>query len=221
MSVNEKKTAKDEILAAAAELFNEHGTASISTNHIAKQANISIGNLYYHFKNKEEIIRALYALIVKETGKTLELQPNTKFTADDLNSMLAKRLKSIWKYRFFRRELVSLCQNDPVLAEEYKRGREIGVLNTAGVILGFSRNGVISPNISPEEADRLAQAIWLVNEFYPAYVECGGEKWGESHLRESQLIIQRILRGAFASNSDDTQNELDYSLGLTAGSAAS
>jgi AcrR family transcriptional regulator len=44
----------------AIQLFNEQGTTVVSTNHIASAIGISPCNLYYHFRNKEDIIRAIF-----------------------------------------------------------------------------------------------------------------------------------------------------------------
>ena len=46
---------KDKIIHTSIELFNRHGERAITTNHIASHMGISPGNLYYHFKNKEDI----------------------------------------------------------------------------------------------------------------------------------------------------------------------
>lgn len=49
-----KKT-REKILDAAKELFAENGFEEATTHSIAEKAGISVGGLYAHFKNKEEI----------------------------------------------------------------------------------------------------------------------------------------------------------------------
>src|SRR5215468_10516481 len=51
---------RSEILRTALALFNERGTAAVSTNHIAAELGISVGNLYWHFADKDAIVRALF-----------------------------------------------------------------------------------------------------------------------------------------------------------------
>ncbi|MBL8594525.1 MAG: helix-turn-helix transcriptional regulator, partial [Devosia sp.] len=54
---------KSRILDTALDLFNEQGTAPVTTNHIAEALSMSPGNLYYHYRNKAEIVRGLFARI--------------------------------------------------------------------------------------------------------------------------------------------------------------
>jgi AcrR family transcriptional regulator len=51
---------RERILDVALELLNDAGTGPISTNHIAAAAGISPGNLYCHFRNKEQIVQTLF-----------------------------------------------------------------------------------------------------------------------------------------------------------------
>lgn len=51
---------REEILEAAAELFARRGYHGVSVDAIAKKAGISKGNLYWHFKSKQEIFRQLF-----------------------------------------------------------------------------------------------------------------------------------------------------------------
>lgn len=51
---------KRKIIDVSENLFFEHGIASIRLQQIADAAGISVGNLAYHFKNKDAIVTAVY-----------------------------------------------------------------------------------------------------------------------------------------------------------------
>jgi len=51
---------KEKILQASIVMFNEYGIANVRLQHIADASGISVGNLAYHFKNKQTIIDYVY-----------------------------------------------------------------------------------------------------------------------------------------------------------------
>lgn len=56
-----KLKTRDLILDVALVLLNEQGESQVTSVDIANEMNISPGNLYYHFKGKEEVVVELYA----------------------------------------------------------------------------------------------------------------------------------------------------------------
>lgn len=54
-----KKEIKQEILSTAKTLFNEYGYNQVSMRTIADRLGISVGNLTYHYKKKEDLVEAV------------------------------------------------------------------------------------------------------------------------------------------------------------------
>ena len=57
---------KNDIIKTAIKLFNENGYGNTSTRHIAETMDISVGNLYYYFKNKEDILIEIFTDFIDE-----------------------------------------------------------------------------------------------------------------------------------------------------------
>src|SRR3954468_9438563 len=53
-----------QILAAALEVFGEHGLATARLDDIAKRAGLSKGTIYLYFSNKEELFREMVRQLI-------------------------------------------------------------------------------------------------------------------------------------------------------------
>ena len=111
---------KDKIIKTSIILFNMHGTKAISTNHIAKEMGISPGNLYYHFRSKNDIIRSISDNFSNELGSVLKIQLNTiSGFSSNLTSLFNRFFKIQQSYQFLFLEGVYLAKQDNRLLNNY------------------------------------------------------------------------------------------------------
>jgi AcrR family transcriptional regulator len=111
---------RERIIEASLELFNERGASSVTTNHIAAHLSISPGNLYYHFGNKEEIIRALFPQFSEAVHATIPVPAEGEIAAADIGRYHLAGIETLWRYRFVFRDLNELLERDPILAEAFQ-----------------------------------------------------------------------------------------------------
>lgn len=186
---------RDKIIHTALGLFNEQGTKAVTTNHIAAAIGISPGNLYYHFRNKEDIIRAIFeqmdAYGLEQYQQIVErYQPGSVETIEKTFAMIQA---FNWRYRFFKRELTILIMNDPLLQERFHRTHR-GMLamivqaNDCAVT-----RGVLKP-MSEAEKMLFSEAIWLTALFWLNYLEVGGEEINDETLGRGGQLLRTIIR---------------------------
>ena len=117
---------KDKIIATAIDLFNIHGTKAISTNHIAKEMGISPGNLYYHFRSKNDIIRSISDNFSNELGSVFKIQLNSiPDFSSNLTSLFNRFFKIQQSYQFLFLEGVHLTKQDHILLDNYTKLRSL------------------------------------------------------------------------------------------------
>src|ERR1700754_943093 len=150
---------KTRILDTALTLFNEQGSANVTTNHIAEALGMSPGNLYYHYRNKAEIVRGLFVRIQGEWAENYAVPPATMPSIPMMEAMLAGNFEIQARYRFFFRDLTLLLNADPELKAAYRAGRAAGLNNTQFLINLFAEAGVIAPVESQEALDDIAQLL--------------------------------------------------------------
>lgn len=183
---------KSRILDAALTLFNEQGTANVTTNHIAEALNMSPGNLYYHYRNKAEIVRALFERITAEWATNYAVPPGTMPSLNMMETMVAGNFAIQARYRFFFRDLTLLLNADPDLATVYRANREAGLSNTRFLISLFAEGGIVEP-LDPEALDDLAQLLWLVGDFWLVFKDTGGAAFSQADMDQGVRLFRRLI----------------------------
>jgi len=186
---------RDKIIEAALQLFNEQGTKGVTTNHIAAAIGISPGNLYYHFRNKEDIIRAIFeqmdAYGLEQYQMILDrFQPGTLETMEQTFVMIQAYN---WRYRFFKRELTSLILNDQLLQERFLKTHH----TMLAVIRQSNDYSVATGTLKPMPEKEMAlftEEIWLVTLFWLNYLEVGGEEIHDETLRRGIDLLRNLIR---------------------------
>lgn len=165
---------KEKIIQAAKELFNLHGAANVGTNKIAAHLGISPGNLYYHFKNKEEIIRSIFPEINQATTFALVVDDKQELFEDILINGLRSWMSVVWDYRFFYGNLVQILRNDPLLQEQYLVRREATLAFLKYTILNTgSKLPSNDPPVDDSAAEILATNIWIIALNWIRYLQIG------------------------------------------------
>ena len=194
---------RDRILDAALALFNEQGTAAVSTNHIAAEINISPGNLYYHFRNKEDIINALFERLFSAWDETFQLPFDRDPGLADFEALIAGNYQVIWEYRFAYRELAALLRNDPDLHTRYLEVRSNGYLSFAALIEAFANAGVLSRPETPGELSALTELCWIVSELWPVNLELSDRELYAAGINAGVALMRHLFRPYLVSGSED------------------
>lgn len=161
---------RERIIDAAIELFNSHGAATVGTNKIAQHLSISPGNLYYHFKNKQDIIRAVFDLIQEDMARIM-IPPGPSLGPEVTSVYLLESTKVIWKYRFFYADLVGLLQADAELQERFVKMRA-NTLNTLRQLYkGMIAQGAMTGPNDEMTLDALVYNSWIVATSWVRYLQ--------------------------------------------------
>ncbi len=115
-----KRRTRERIIETSLRLFNDFGEPNVTTTVIADEMNISPGNLYYHFRNKDDI-EAIFVSFEREIEETLAAPTRRQANVEDIWLFLHLLFEQIWKYRFFYRDLNDLLTRNRVLEIHFKQ----------------------------------------------------------------------------------------------------
>jgi len=152
------------IINASLALFNEEGERNISTNHIAAHLGISPGNLYYHFRNKDEIIVQLF----KRYSEALLVYLNEAVlpsNVEDSINYMAGIYDVMWEYRFLFSDVNTLLARSAELLGEHNTFTQAKV-SPLLVNLLTQLNGLNIISADQTAMNDLAVNMWMVTKYW-------------------------------------------------------
>ena len=182
---------RQRILDASLVMFNAQGEPNVTTNHIADELEISPGNLYYHFRNKDDIIEQLFGGYEQRMDAALSAPEGRLPGLEDVWLQLHLVFECIWDYRFLYRDLVDILTRNRRLRLRFARILKRADEQAHQVMRGLVQAGVM--RASADEVDAAATNILVIATFWLNYAAARGDKDERTSIRDGIVQVMMLL----------------------------
>ncbi len=111
---------KEYMLTQSLKLFNKNGFVNVRLQHIADAGSISVGNLAYHFKNKDSIVETLYDQL-KAQQEIILYEFRVVHLFEDVNSQLHRIFQLQKQYIFFYLDTLEVLRAYPAIRVKHQQ----------------------------------------------------------------------------------------------------
>ncbi len=179
-------------------MFNAQGEPNVTTNHIADELEISPGNLYYHFRNKDDIIEQLFAGYEARMDAALAAPEGRLPGLEDVWLQLHLVFECIWDYRFLYRDLVDILTRNRRLRMRFARILKRAYERAHAVLRGLLQAGILRASVA--EMNAAATNILVIATFWMNYAAARGDHDERASIRDGivqvMMSISPFLRDA-------------------------
>ena len=153
--------------------------------------NISPGNLYYHFRNKDDIIGALYEALEGDLAPLLSLPEGRAAGVEDLWLLLHLLFERMREYRFFYRDLDEITSRNRKIAMRFagvtRRGENTVIELCRGLVMGGEMRA------TEREIAALASNVTLVATYWMSYQRIGAHHGGDAAAVSLDRAAYQVL----------------------------
>jgi len=182
---------RERILELSLRLFNEFGEPNVTTTVIAEEMNISPGNLYYHFRNKDDIVNSLFAQFEAEIERMLAVPADRRPNIEDVWLYLHLMFELVWRYRFFYRDLSDLLSRNRKLELHFKQIIAHKIKVAQQLCMGLRSEQALEA--SDMEIDALTTNMVVVATYWLSYEYVRNPR----KYAEQETMAEALARGCY------------------------
>jgi AcrR family transcriptional regulator len=198
-----KRDTRTNILVASLSLFNAKGEPNTTTNDIANEADISPGNLHYHFHKKSLLVDALVTEFQADVRRALQAPADDETTLDDFWALLHLLLEILTAYRFLMRDMETLVSTYPSVGRALKGFAKALVAIMQLYVEALRRSAVLE--VADREVPVMCRTLAVIVLFSERYDEISGTA---SSAEASALRIARSVLGVLLPYSTQESSHL-------------
>ncbi len=188
---------KQRIIDATIELMNERGGA-VGTTQLVEHLSISPGNLYYHFRNREEILAEVLAQLRLDLDEVLILEADEVPDARHLAEVLIGGARVLWRYRFFFSSSIELVSREEALVTSYRDFCIRGTRQVETILDRLLVPPVGIVRLSRKDQAKLAETLWVLWTSWPRYAELlAGQGSSEKEILRNHEALEFVLKPYF------------------------
>lgn len=170
------KHSKTQIIKKSKKIFNNKSFEAVSLHELANQLNMSRGNLAYHFKDKDILLKA----IVEEMWVKIEKDRSTSRQFPSFENLH----KEVQLYYRYQKEyafifLNSNVLNHPVVQEKFREITSNTIAANKATLMYSLNSGNLKPEPFKGVYNNIAFTVWMLTFFWLSQQIIRGEKTTE------------------------------------------
>lgn len=162
---------KERILQKAIELFNGEGVEQVTTLYISKEMGISLGNLHYHYPNRDALIKAVIDRFLSEmevlSAELMKEEPRNFMEKAFRVQFITFR--EMWNYRFLFADRLVIARRMDYLEVHFKAMLQQRKKDFEATMEELKRISLMRPDLSPEMEEAHFQQLVIWNNSWIAY----------------------------------------------------
>lgn len=177
------------ILDASVELFNEMGFLNVRLQHICDKTIISLGNITYHYRTKDDIILAIWRQI-RDEQRILMAEFRTLPLFEDIERFLYTSFQLQQKYTFFYKDTLDLVRAYPDINGDHQTHilwQEQQLVHM--FVFNASRGAFVKEKIDVFFDSAAANWLWMLENWMHRR-QIRGEDYTDYNAMSSTLWIQ-------------------------------